>query len=52
VLQGYLETSNVNTMEEMTDMITTMRGFEAYQKVIQSIDDINGQSVNTIGRVG
>jgi flagellar basal-body rod protein FlgF len=50
--QGFLETSNVNTMEEMTAMIATMRGFEAYQKVIQSIDEINGQAVNTIGRVG
>ncbi len=50
--QGFLETSNVNTMEEMTEMISTMRGFEAYQKVIQSIDEADDQAANAIGRVG
>jgi len=51
VRQGFLESSNVNTVEEMTQMISTLRGFEAYQKVIQSIDAADEQSVNNIGRV-
>ncbi|QPJ64443.1 MAG: flagellar basal-body rod protein FlgF [Candidatus Nitrohelix vancouverensis] len=52
IRQGFLELSNVNSVEEMTDMISTMRAFEAYQKVIQAIDGADEQSVNNIGRVG
>jgi len=51
VHQGFLETSNVNSIEEMTNMIVTLRGFEAYQKIIQSIDEADDQAVNTIGRL-
>jgi flagellar basal-body rod protein FlgG len=51
VQQGFLETSNVNPLEEMTNMIVTMRGFEAYQKIIQSIDEADDQAVNAIGRL-
>jgi flagellar basal-body rod protein FlgF len=51
VQQGFLETSNVNPIEEMTNMIITMRGFEAYQKIIQSIDEADEQAVNAIGRL-
>ncbi len=50
--QGFLENSNVTAVEEMTEMIGTLRIFESYQKIIQSIDSMNDQSVNTIGRVG
>jgi len=39
-------------VEEMTEMISTVRMFETYQKMIQSIDSMDDQSVNTIGRVG
>ncbi len=51
VAQGILERSNVNSIEEMTKMITAIRGFEAYQKVIQSIDEADDEAVNSIGRV-
>ena len=51
VHQGFLETSNVNSIEEMTNMIVTLRAFEAYQKIIQSIDEANEQAVNAIGRL-
>lgn len=51
VQQGFLETSNVNPIEEMTNMIVTMRAFEAYQKIIQSIDEADEQAVNAIGRL-
>ena len=50
--QGFLENSNVSTVNEMTEMISTLRIFETYQKIIQSNDNMNDQSVNTIGRVG
>lgn len=52
IRQGYLENSNVSTVEEMTDMLATLRLFETYQKMIQSIDSMDDQSVNDIGRVG
>ena len=50
--QGFLENSNVSSVEEMTDMLATLRLFETYQKMIQSIDSMDDQSVNNIGRVG
>ena len=51
VLQGFKETSNANVIHEMTQMIETVRQLEAYQKVIQSIDEADDQSVNSLGRV-
>jgi flagellar basal-body rod protein FlgF len=50
--QGFLEGSNVTATDEMTNMISTVRLFETYQKIIQSIDNMNEQSVNSIGRIG
>ena len=35
----------------MTNMITAIRAFEAYQKVIQTLDEADDQAVNSIGRV-
>lgn len=52
IRQGFLENSNVSSVEEMTDMLATLRLFETYQKMIQSIDSMDDQSVNNIGRVG
>lgn len=51
MVQGGLEQSNVNTIEEMASMIEVLRGYESYQKVIQTIDEINSRSVTEIGRV-
>ena len=51
VMQGALEQSNVNTIEEMASMIEVLRGYESYQKVIQTIDEINSKSASEIGRV-
>ena len=52
IRQGYLESSNVSAVEEMTNMMATLRLFETYQKMIQSIDSMDDQSANNIGRVG
>lgn len=51
VQQSFLETSNVNTVEEMVKMIEVTRAYEANQKVLQANDDIMGQS-SSIGKVG
>jgi flagellar basal-body rod protein FlgF len=50
LLQGYLEGSNINAVLEMVRMIDAMRSFETYQKVIQTIDGINGTVINTVGK--
>lgn len=49
--QHYLEQSNVNVVQEMTQMIAITRAYEANQKVIQAMDSTLEQSVNNIGRV-
>jgi len=51
VLQGFTENSNANAIHEMTQMIETVRQLEAYQKIIQSIDEADDQSVNSLAQV-
>jgi flagellar basal-body rod protein FlgG len=51
VLQGFTENSNATAIHEMTQMIETVRQLEAYQKIIQSIDEADDQSVNSLARV-
>ena len=48
--QGYLETANVNPIMAMTEMIETSRAFEAYQKVIQTVDEATSTSINNVGK--
>ena len=52
IRQGFLEQSNVKSVDEMVKMIDTVRSFEAYQKMIQTIDQLDERSVNSIGRIG
>jgi flagellar basal body rod protein FlgG len=33
-------------------MIETSRAFEAYQKVIQAVDEATSKSINTVGKTG
>ena len=49
--QGVLETSNVNVVNEMVNMITIQRAYEAGQKVITSIDGTLDRAVNNVGKV-
>lgn len=51
VQQGYLEMSNTNVVEEMVDMITITRAYEAGQKMIQTVDNTLNKAVNEIGKV-
>jgi flagellar basal-body rod protein FlgF len=48
--QGYLETSNVEPMREMTELIRTKRLFQAYQKNLKAYGDMAKQA-NEIGRI-
>jgi flagellar basal-body rod protein FlgG len=40
ILQGYLETSNVNVVSEITDLISAQRAYEMNSKVIQASDQM------------
>ncbi|MCL2171595.1 MAG: flagellar hook-basal body protein [Defluviitaleaceae bacterium] len=50
ILQGHLENSNVNSVREMVDLITTARAFEANQRMMTIRDGILGQAVSEIAR--
>lgn len=39
-LQGFLETSNVNTVQEVTNLITAQRAYEMNSKVISASDEM------------
>ncbi|KNX48928.1 flagellar basal-body rod protein FlgG [Helicobacter pylori] len=47
--QGFLELSNVRLVEEMTDLITAQRAYEANSKSIQTADSML-QTVNSLKR--
>lgn len=51
IKQGFIESSNVNAVKEMTKMIEVMRSYQAYQKVIQTIDSANERAVTDLGRL-
>lgn len=51
VEQGYLESSNVNTVAEMVSLITASRAFESNQRCVQAYDSLLERTVNDIGRV-
>jgi len=42
LLQGFLETSNVNAVEEISNLISAQRAYEMNSKVIQTSDDMMG----------
>lgn len=51
VRQGYLETSNVNVINEMVSMISITRAYEANQKMMQTVDSTLNKAVNEIGKL-
>jgi len=51
VMQGYLESSNVNMSEEAVSMIEVSRAFGINQRVLQMIDASLEKTVNEVGRV-
>lgn len=51
IQQGFLEKSNVNMVAEMTEMIDLQRAYQTQQKIIQTIDDLNGQAISKVGKL-
>jgi len=39
-IQGSIENSNVNVVEELVDMISTQRAYEMNSKVISAVDEM------------
>ena len=51
ILQGYQESSNVGIADEMVDMMTIYRAYEANQKVLSMTDETLGLAVNNLGNL-
>lgn len=51
VYSGYLESSNVQTVQEMVDLITYTRAYETNQKMVQAFDETLNTAVNNVGKV-
>lgn len=50
--QGFVESGNVNTLEEMTQMMTNLQLFESQQKAFKTTDEILQQVTTRLGRFG
>lgn len=50
VTQGYLEKSNVEVVEEMVGLIEVQRGFELYQKMMTTTNDLDQKTIEQVGR--
>ncbi len=50
--QGVLETSNVNIVDEMVQLISIQRAYDANQKMIQAEDETIEMAVSRVGSVG
>jgi flagellar basal-body rod protein FlgG len=51
VRQGFLETSNVESAQEMVRLIETMRHFETVQRFVRGYDDMMGKAISELGKV-
>jgi len=51
VSQGYLESSNVDVAQLMTQMVSVVRSYEAAQQLVSIQDELLGRSISTLGRI-
>jgi flagellar basal-body rod protein FlgF len=49
VRQGYLENANVSSMQEMVQLMQTVRHFESLQKAALSYDEMLGNAIRKLG---
>ena len=52
VVQGYLEMSNANVSQLMTQLVEVGRSYEAAQKLVQNQDELLGKTIASLGRIG
>jgi flagellar basal-body rod protein FlgF len=51
VLQGFLESSNVESVTEMVKLMETIRHFEATQRAARSYDGLLQQAISDLGKI-
>lgn len=51
VIQGALEASNVNAVNEMINLMDSLRSYESCMKVIQADSSLDNQAVSNVGKV-
>ncbi len=51
VQQGFIETSNVSLVSEMTTMLDLHRAYETQQRIIKTFDEMDSRSINTVGKL-
>ncbi|MEI6290814.1 MAG: flagellar basal-body rod protein FlgF [Chloroflexota bacterium] len=52
VMQGFLEASNANPSQLMTQLVEVARSYEASQKMVQNQDELLGKTIASLGRLG
>lgn len=51
ILYGYLEESNTDMIDEMTDMISSERAYQGAAQMLKMYDNLMDSAVNTVGRL-
>jgi len=51
IYQGYLEDSNVDSAQAITEMMSVLRAYQANQRMVQYQDQINSKTVSELGSV-
>lgn len=49
--QGYIEASNVESIRELTSMMSIMRSYQSVAKFINQVEDLNKRAIERLGRV-
>lgn len=49
IKQGHIENSNISSVEEMVQLMQTMRHFESMQKITQGYDEMLGTAIRKLG---
>jgi fagellar hook-basal body proteins len=52
VLQGYIEKSNINLSQEMSELIAGQNHYNSCAQILKIYDNINQIAVNQIGKIG
>jgi flagellar basal-body rod protein FlgG len=51
VKQGFLETSNVNPVSELVELLKANRMFESNMRAIKAYNDMAGKEANEVGKL-
>ena len=51
IMQGYVEEANVAVAEELVRLLRTERSYEAHQKIIRALHEIDIKAINDAGRI-